>query len=565
MQLSSLRSTASILFTVLTVSASYTASAQDTQSQYQRKSISYVDAVVRLGSSVQLRPEQEKYLLETIKREIEMARFDYNPLPERLLTQFRRALGERRGRDMESLGDVLNDILVPEIMRILDYEKEMRARELVSEAERHSFVVEKAKEVGITAEDLEAIMNSAYIYVPVLSHAAVQQDEENNKATSTLRGGIIWFAIKTDETGSSVDLLVKEEATGTAFAKLDGQFSHEGRTLNGAQYAFAVAAKTLASNLRVATQKIPEFQLTNPLGNTGAGWVEFSMGKKEGLSVDDKFIITEFYEESDGSLTQKKLGMVRVSKVANNLNKRADSRARTVIGGGYERGMLALEHPRLPIDLSFRFALLPVSVDSGGFGSDLALGDDITSNFYVGQLWFNYNLARSTSLSQFFFSFYGEVGTGTLEDGTAFGEDLPGGLYWGVGAGLVKKFYVNRLHIGFEGLASYASYTFSDTYNPGTGNYDWKWMMSGLGLTLNGNLEIALGYDLNFGGGVSYRLFAPSDEWTYTFDEDEIDLSDVNGLPEFDFSGLGFQVYFTWSLPSLSYDPLAAARGAVGY
>jgi len=538
------------------------ASSQDTQAKYQRKSISYIDAVLPIGENVRLRSEQEAYLLRTIKAEIEMSRFDYNPLPEALLTKFKHEVVARRVRDLDALTAAINEVLAPEILRIVDYQKEMRAAGLVSEADRHSFVVEKARETGITADDLEAIMNSAYIYLPVISSATIQENEKANTVTASLVGGILWFAVKTDEAGSRVALLVKSEAEGSGFAKRSGKFSYEGRTLNGPQYAFATATKVFARNLKVATQEIPEFQLTNPLTETGAGWVEFSLGKREGLGVDDKFIIAEFYEQPDGSLKQEKLGMVRVWKVADNREKRSDSKARAVIGGGYERGMLALEHPRLPIDLSFRFGILPVSVDTGSHGDSLKFDKDITSNFYVGQLWFNYNLARSTGWSQFFASIYGEFGGGTLDGGTAFGEDVPSGLYWGVGGGLVKKFYVNRFHLGLEALLSFSDYRFNGT---NLDNYDWEWHISNLGMTLNGNLEFALGYDWNLGGGVSYRLFAPSTDWTYTLDGSEYDLSGVSDLPELSFSGLGSQLYLTWSLPSLGYDPWAAARGAVGY
>lgn len=538
------------------------ASAQDTQAKYQRKSISYIDAIQRLGSDVQLRKEQESYLLKAIRQEIEMSRFDYNPLPEALLTQFKHEMASRRIRSLDDLTEAINQILVPEIMRIVDYEKEMRALDLVSEADRHSFVVEKAKETGITADDLEAIMNSAYIYVPVISAVSIHEDEKRNTATGNLKGGILWFAIKPEESGTRVELLVKKETEGSGFAKLDGKFSYEGRMLSGPQYAFVTAAKTFARNLKVATQEIPEFQLTNPLTAAGSGWVEFPMGKKEGLGVDDKFIIAEYYQEKDGSLTQEKLGMARVSKVADNREQPASSRARTVIGSGYERGMLALEHPRLPVDLSFRLAMLPIGVDENTDHPELYFDTDASANLYTGQLWFNYNLAGSTNLSQFFVSLYGEIGGGTLKGGTASGEDLPTGFYWGAGLGLVKKFYVNRLHLGLEALGSYANYRFSGT---NASEEDWQWQIANLGLTLNGNLEIAVGYDLNLGGGVSYRLFAPSDNWTYSLGGDEQDLSTWQNVPELKLAGLGFQLYLTWSLPSLTYDPLAAARGAIGH
>jgi hypothetical protein len=544
----------------LTLFSFATAAAQDTQAKYTRKSISYVDAVIHAGE-VMLTPEQEAFLLQEIKREIEMSRFDYNPLPPDIMGAFRKQLAERNPMDLDGIAAVMNDVLAPEILRAVDYEKEIRAKGLVDEAARHSFVVEKAKEAGITSAHLETIMNSAYIYIPVISEVKEYDNALTNTINYDLRGGIIWFAVKTGETGSNVQILVKKEAVGKSGAKRSASIGYKGRTLSGPEYAFVTAAEVLARNLRIATQEIPEFQLTNPLTETGHGWVEFGIGKKEGLGVDDKFIISEFYEQPDGSLTQKKLGMVRVARVADNTAGKADSRARTVIGGGYERGMLAQEHPRLPIDLSFRFAVVPIGADKNRNYLNLYFESDASSSLYAGQLWFSYNLARTTKISQFFASIYGEIGGGAISGAKVFGEDAGGGLYWGIGGGLSKKFYVNRLHFGLEALLSFKDYSFTTTVS----DVDVEWSASNLGLIFNGNLEVALGYDWNLGAGIGYHAFGPTSDWTYKENDTEYDVSGYSDLPELKFGGLGFQFYLTWSLPSLGYDPLKIARGALDF
>ncbi len=550
------------------------AGAQDTQAKYARKSISYVDAVLPVGENVQLSAEQEAYLLQAVKQEIEMSRFDYNPLPQEILVQFQQVLKERGARDLETVAAAMNEVLTPRILSIVDYEKEMRAQGLISEEQRHSFISDKAKESGLTAENLQAIMNSAYIYLPIITEVKMYDYASTNTINFDLRGGIIWFAVKTGETGAAVQLLVKQEAVGKGAAKRTAKISYHGQTLSGPQYAFVTAAEVLARNLRVATQQIPEFQLTNPLTATGRGWVEFGAGKKEGLGIDDKFLIVEYYEQADGTLKPKKLGMVRVSKVADNTSQAASSRARTVLGPGYEKGMQAVEHPRMPIDLSFRFAMIPVHVSNptytyGGLQYTW-FDDEISSNFAAGQLWFNYNLAKGMKMSQFYASIYGEIGGGTLDGWKMYGQDAPGGLYWGVGGGLVKKFYVNRLHLGLEALVSFADYRFSGTGSDSYGDHDWEWSLSNLGLSFNGNLEFALSYDWNLGAGVAYRLFSPSSDWTYTldgvdYDKDALMVSFGGDLPELDYSGLGFQVYLTWNLPSLSYDPMKMLRGTMDF
>ncbi|MFH1862976.1 MAG: hypothetical protein ABH878_09230, partial [bacterium] len=527
------------------------------QAKYQRKSISYVDYVWLAGGGERISRLEQNLLLDAIRREIEMPRFDFNALPEPILRNFNRDLTSRSISDLDGLAAAISDALVPEILQILDYEKEMRAAGLVGETDRASFVVEKAKELGITAEDLEAIMNSAYIYMPVLSSVSVDKNEEKDHVSVTLVGGIIWFSVKADSNGGVVELLARKISRGIGFASLKKRYDHNGAKLDGVQYAFASAARTLALNLRVASQEIPDFQLTNPLTATGAGWVRFSMGRQEGVGMDDKFVIAEYYEQPDGSVKQRKLGLVRAAQV-----NQSDCRARSVIGRGYERGMLAVEHPRLPIDVSLRFFTTEFKVDSGAYNNEFVISEESVGSLYTGQLWLNYNTAEVTNLSQFFLSLYGEIGYGEIHHATAFDAKIPGGLYLGGGIGLVKKYYLNRFHLGLEALGSLAYYTLSGTKE--TDATEWKWQLASMGLTCNANLEIALGYDFNLGAGVSYRLFAPQADWKYTDDGEEKDLSDIQGLPEVNFSGWGYQIYFTWSLPALSIDPVGAVRGTAG-
>jgi hypothetical protein len=547
--------------------------AQDTQVRYMRKSISFVDALLPLGK-VEMSLTQKEFLLAEIHREIAMPRFDYNPLPPSLTQGFQDTLREMGGRDLDAVSEAMNRTLVPEILRILDYEKELRASGLVSEVERHSFIVDKAKETGITESDLWAVMNSAYIYLPVLYRAEIEINHRDNSASVDLEGAILWYRVVVTDSGSTVTQLAQKSAKGYAWSRLDGSYGKRGRNLDGARYAFTAAAETFARNLRVATQQIPDFQLSNPLTQTGSGWVEFSLGRVEGVDLDDKFVVAEYDQLADGSLKQHRLGMVRVTRVGKSNDGSSDTRARTIIGSGYQPGMMAIEHPRLPIDISFRLVLLPISVSTGvvnlsqsGSTSDYDLYFDqsVENRIYAGQLWFNYNLAQTTHLPQFFVSIYGELGGGQLTGGQAFGASLPAGVYWGLGGGLAKKFYLNRLHLGLEATLSYAQYQIEGQSEFGGGMVDWKWRIDNLGATLNGNLEIALGYDLNLGGGVCYRAFADTDGW-----EDPRRATqpaggqNPNGLPKLTFSGWGTQVYLTWSLPTLAADPIKIARGIFG-
>ncbi|HEX7344243.1 MAG TPA: hypothetical protein VF398_08260 [bacterium] len=564
-----------ILLMVIICLAGEAASAQDTQPQYRRKSISFVNSILITRGNAPITAADSSFFLRAIQREIEMPRFDYNPLSEEVLTQLGFALQQESAENLEGIAADMNQHLAPEILRIVDYEKDMRALGLLSESERHSFIVEKAKETGITAEHLQAVMNSAYIGLPVITHLSFSEgtsildifsskgERENRHISVSLGGALLWFAVRTDGDGTRVELAATKAAMAFGAAHL-GASSNPGKRSAAQHRAFAEAADILAVNLKTASQEIPDFRLTHPLTDAGAGWIEFTLGRKEGLNIDDKYIILEYQELPDESLQPTELGLVRISRVAKNLNEPKPSRARTVIGRSFQKGMLAIEHPRLPIDLSVRFNVLPVSVKAGsldsgadGYAPELKFDQASENLVYIGQLGLYYNLARSTGISQFFASVYGEIGGSELAGGKVFNEyDLPAGFYWGIGGGLAKKYYWNRLHLGLEALLGYASLRFDGADEYYGNEVGWEWRIESLGFAMNGCLELALGYDLSLGGGLSYRIFAPQQDYVFQVDGQEVAPIVPENKPEVDFSGWGIQVYLTYSLPSLSLNPL---------
>ncbi|MFH1863230.1 MAG: hypothetical protein ABH878_10520 [bacterium] len=518
--------------------------AQNLQKSYQRKSISYLNAILTASPDFKLTAAQEAAIFDAVRGEIELARFDFIPLPEGMVASFKSCFARVRPSDLDELAEVINETLAPEILHLVDVEKEMRALDLVTESERASYIVQKTRETGITAEHLEAIMNSAYVYVFVITDLQVQSEGDSGRINVDLEAGLIWYGIKTNETGHKVELLAKKRSAGSASANQTESYDYYDRTIPGSEYAFAAAAENMAIDFKIATQRLPDFQLVNPLGNTGSGWVEFSMGKREGVNRDDEFIILEFVEKLDGSIREQKRGMVRVVRVGDYREQRTNSKARTIIGNGFERGMLAVEHPRLPVDLSFRFATLPIAVDSGtistGGYQGIHFSEDVSSSIRVGQIMINYNMASFTNWSQFFTSFYLEAGRGKLPGGTIYGDEIPTGIYWSLGGGLVKKYHLNRLYLGLETLLTLAEYRINNTgYSHGNCRFN------SLGMTFNMNLEMAVLYDWNIGGGFTYRLILPHTYWSF------LTAAGAEEGTKLDLQGWGYQVYLTWSLPSM--------------
>jgi hypothetical protein len=229
--------------------------------KYERKSISYVDVLLVSNPEIKIEGKQASYLIKKLREYIGMPRFDYNPIPEELVADFKSEL-ESRGSSisLDEIVELLKEKFVPKIIEILDIEKEIRAQGLLTEAQRNSFIATKAKSLGITAEQAMKIMNSAFIYVPVISKYNTYTDHINQIYTVELNAGVFWYRVVYHENGDAdLKLLIKKETKGIGVAGLNKELKHEGEKVDYKEYAFRTAAIALARDIQVAVRDIPEF------------------------------------------------------------------------------------------------------------------------------------------------------------------------------------------------------------------------------------------------------------------------------------------------------------------
>ncbi|MFN3135935.1 MAG: hypothetical protein ACK44H_10265, partial [Candidatus Kryptonium sp.] len=422
--------------------------------KYERKSISYANILLVSDPSIKVEPKESEYIVKKLREYIEMPRFDYNPIPVELLEDFKAEL-EFRGSNvsLDEIVEILKKKFVPKIIEILDIEKEIRARNLLTEEQRNSFIATKAKALGITAEQAMKIMNSAFIYVPVISKYNVYVDKVNQLHTVDLNAGAIWYRVIYKENGEGdLNLIVKKETRGIGVAKIGKEIKHEGKKVDYKEYAFRTAVIALARDIQVATRDIPEFRLGAQVAEVYSDAVSFPMGTREGIKIDDGFDIIELQENPDGDFVQTKIGFVRVTKVANNLaNPRAFSRAQVIIGSGIEPGVYVSERPRLPIDVVVRLINNPFTVTYTYIDYYDWTEQKETQKMigYSIQAELIYNLGRNINIPQLWIGagiFFGGGDAENLEGvkNKLFNGEKPDVSIVGLNGILMKKFYYRR-------------------------------------------------------------------------------------------------------------------------
>ena len=155
----------------------------------------------------------------------------------------------------------------------------MRAQNLATEQQKNSFYSDKAKEYGITAVEIEKIMNSAYIFIPVAkSYLGVSK---KGRYKMIMQVGILWYRISRKGENAHAKLVVKKMTTSLGFAKEGKTFLYDGKMVESKEFAYRACVKNAARNLLVATQEMPEFRLSAQIIEVDGKKVGFELGKKK--------------------------------------------------------------------------------------------------------------------------------------------------------------------------------------------------------------------------------------------------------------------------------------------
>ncbi|MDP8238682.1 MAG: hypothetical protein P9X24_06305 [Candidatus Hatepunaea meridiana] len=524
------------------------------QQKSERSSISYVNAIwLAAPEAKEITPSETNILLSQIKNYIEMERFDFNPLPDKLLTEFTAAANEKEKLSVKEIAELMSEKFTPTILEILEGAMVTRAGELVSPAKKQSFLATKAKELGITLEEIEKVMNSAYIYMPILTEYEHKVSKKGVHSYS-LKGGIIWFHV---DMSSGVPVIKKKVAKKTSASDSDKDKNE----------AMDATAEAFAHNLQIATRAIDEFKLTAPIAEVDNGDIRFPLGKKEGIYMDDPYWVGEWMLNEDGVEVFEKSGWVRVGEVVDNkTNPIETSSGWAVKKSQWSRGMMVLEHPRYNVDIAIKPKMFQMKISEGlipvpaGFTQvkeefdGFATGLDFDLQVYLASL---------IGVRQTFFIMGGNFAFPAIEFegvGGLTGWTNTPPFCWGFNGGIMKKMYMGQMAFSVEAKAGMQFFSVVQKYEPT--DYSITISNSTIGGQVNAGLDYAFTPDINVGFSAGYRIYPTSDIWTYTDSNDNSgDLtSSVFPFPEVDHSGLAVGLYIHYTPMSMPWDPVRQVR-----
>jgi len=550
---------------------------------YTRKSVAYVDALLYINGSEQLSPKNEAYYLSELHQGVRLARFDYNPLPSRVQTDFKKQLHHQNISDEEDILQLLNQTVVPEIIKILDLSKEMRAKQLVTEAQQNSFITLKAKELGITAEQLEQVMNAAYLYIPFLSEYSREKDKEDKELSLSIKGGLIWFHVIPGEAPRVEKIATVRSSAHSSQEKNGDSYQETERDL------LRNLSFIMALNLQTRTRELEMFKLSAPISEVEWRTIYFPLGKAEGLKLDQPYFVGEWVSNRSGQLRFETSGFVRIGNVKDNRQPGQQlSSAWAIKKGDWVRGMTVMEHPRLGIDLAIKPRWFYVNVDSGMF---LSLDNNFLVVFdnYAGgvpglDFDLQWNIAPMTQVRQSFlvlgatasmvpvrsqvFAKHTLLDLGILQLYTQTHEEHMIAGYFNGYAGYLKKFYLGPLALHAEIVGGVQGLSLTTQYE----DEDVDLMNITAGGRIQLGLEYALNIDCNIGVFAGYTFFPALDYWVLKYKDKEVDMiNKAKWLNEIDDSyqappriysiGETYGLYFHYSLPSLSFNPLEMMPG----
>ena len=515
------------------------------QGEYVRKSVSSLESVWYKADAMADIDFDAKTFDMFMKHYVEIDRFDYNVLPANLLEDFRRESNLLTDINAGSLAGVLENTVTSKIVDILNDPGVMKNRgtALKDESAFQSFAATKAKSLGLTTDELKALMNSAFIYLPYIKSATKKLEDKS--LTFKMEGGIIWWQLVVDESGNSSVIKVKE-ATTSGMSSLDPEskssltgvssyshfkFGDKKWPTTPEQYAQNDAMLAFAKNLGVKTKEIDDFKLTAQIVEATGKSYGFNLGTKEGVHLDDGFHLIEYEENSDGDEVAVKAGFIRVSKTGDNRKDPNNySYANQLLGKRVSEGTVVMEHPRLGLDVRAHLGIMsgssiaPEHTSLFLAGGDVLFAEEATSQL-AGDVIISYNLAPIIGVTQTFIDL--DIGFSlplatyvTTDDETSSSFAMILSPYIGISKKFGGQVYASaNLAAGVDILSLSGTTTISIV------DLDYQYNIAAPGLKLGAEIGLLINPDLAVSASAGYKLGLTPVSGSLTVDEVDYEIN----------------------------------------
>ncbi len=557
--------------------------------QYKKKNVSYVNKVLS-SSAAGLDQRHAEYITSTIGRSVQMERFNYAALPDNIISQFSSAASVINSVSPENVRPVIEKTLAPKLLELLDMNKELLSKQNLSETERNTFLATKAQSAGLSASQLESILNSGFFFVPYVEYYSrttnrgereikndagkVVRKQAYTTFTHSIKVGLLWYALKVDRSNNPSIVFVGAAKgwSGDAIERSEDQ--DDGVTGTADWDVFASTVNISAVNVNNETKKIEEFKLTGGVTETTTFGINLNLGTREGVRMDDSYWVEEMVEDDAGNVKKERRGFVKVRKVGDNKNNEsAFSYAQAISFSNYSPGLNVTEIPLIGINGILGFGKIPFKISkfkgdyimpdnnkftlrinedySGILGPMASLQASLAGATKVSELWLNLSAAIGFPNMSGKFNFSNVSPSNFKKDSADAGPALAG--YADIG--LLKKFYLYRFGLLLQGDFRYnLTHLSGTTKDKNENDLDYSMIHSAIGFDAKVGVEIYLTPESSIGGGAEYSSAPIHSDWNVTItDKDKNDkkLEIVKG-PEVKYSGLGWFVWFNYSLPSLN-------------
>ncbi len=356
--------------------------------------------------------------------------------------------------DRESFRRHLEHYLNSDVRKVfgnlLDASAEQRYSEL-SEKEQETFMVTKAKELGLSAAFVKNLLNSSYVFAAHVAPIGGDGRVIRSKHKSAVKGLHYYsFDVEIELSVNVVFMIYRYNYEKKRFEHYGDIVGHSGRISGSTDTAlqiiptpaqvmsvfndvFRTAVKAASVNANFQLKQDDNFAIFMPVRSTDGKKIESEFGVMEDIRVDHPF---EIFETVDGK-TQRK-GFARASDVSLNCKDGGQPTIIKVTNGDAEEGDQLREYPWTGLYFNLGFETDSVKI-IGNKSGDNAGNMFASPGLHLGvDVDFGYVMNRP-ALSEFYFRAFLDLNFGLNSDSENVEPDLLG--WFGGGVGIAKRFY----------------------------------------------------------------------------------------------------------------------------